>query len=192
MKEIAYIGLDISTSIVGVSFFCKEKKVVSLYNINLKKLDNLFYKADLVKKFFLEKQNLYKFENLNKIYIEEALQSFSRGQSSARTLHQLSAFNGIVSNIVYNIFNKIPLFVNVNKARKVLGIQIDKTLKENTKQQVFNWVRDNIENDQIIWPSKPQKRGEMKGQMKFDDCCYDMSDAYVICKAPLLNESCIS
>ena len=187
MQEISYIGLDISTAIIGICFLDINGNLVKLDNINLKKTKSIFSKSEVVKHRFIEYKSNLKFTNKLKISIEEAFQSFSSGFSSAKTLSQLNRFNGIVSYLVYDIFNIEPLYINVNSARKNLQIKINRKSKSSTKEQVFQWVKNNI-NEEFIWPEKVLKSGPNKGRVKFDESCYDMSDAFVICKALIFNE----
>ena len=105
--------------------------------------------------------------------------------SSAKTLSQLNRFNGIVSYLTYEVFNKIPEYINVNSARKSLGIKLDRKSSKNTKEQVFEWVKKEIT---FNWPEKTLKSGPNKGLVKNDESCYDMSDAYVICRALKYND----
>ena len=181
-KKVKYIGLDISTSIIGVCFLDSNSELINLENINLKKLKCIFNKSESTKNHFLEYSKKYIFEEKVIVFIEEAFQSFSSGFSSARTLSQLNRFNGIVSYLSNQIFSTIPIYINVNSARKNLQIKINKKLNLSTKEQVFQWVKNNIEID-FDWPEKVVSRGKNKGLVKFDESCYDMSDAYVICKA---------
>ena len=182
MNKIKYIGLDISTSIIGICFLDISGNVINLENINLKKQKCIFDKSNITKTTFEKYFKDYLFEEDIIVYIEEAFQSFSSGFSSAKTLSQLNRFNGIVSYLSNQIFSTVPIYINVNSARKNLQIKINKKLKENTKEQVFQWVKNNIEID-FKWPEKIISRGPNKGLVKFDESCYDMSDAYVICKA---------
>ena len=182
MEKVKYIGLDISTSIIGICFLDKDSKLIDLDSINLKKIKCIFKKSEATKIALESYLNKYTYEEDTVIFIEEAFQSFSSGFSSAKTLSQLNRFNGIVSYLSNQIYNSIPLYVNVNSARKSLQIKINKKSNLNTKEQVFKWVRENIEKN-VIWPEKILKRGPNKGLVKFDESCYDMSDAYVICKA---------
>lgn len=182
MKKVKYIGLDISTSIIGVCFLDKNSFLVDLDYINLKKIKCIFEKSKKTKDFFESCCKKYNFEEELYIFIEEAFQSFSSGFSSAKTLSQLNRFNGIVSYLSNQIFRSIPTYINVNSARKSLQIKLDKNCGLNTKEQIFQWVKKEIKED-IIWPEKILKSGPNKGLVKFDESCYDMSDAYVICKA---------
>jgi len=182
MNKIKYIGLDISTSIIGVSFLDIDSNLINLESINLKKIKCIFEKSKYTKDCFSNYLKKYSFEDNLTVFIEEAFQSFSSGFSSAKTLSQLNRFNGIVSYLSNQIFNTVPIYINVNSARKNLQIKINKKLSLSTKEQVFEWVRKNIE-IQFDWPEKILSRGPNKGLVKFDESCYDMSDAYVICKA---------
>lgn len=190
MNKIKYIGLDISTSIVGISFLDSNGDLVDLQSINLKKISCIFYKSNKIREQFTNFKQKYFFEENLNLSIEESFQSFSKGFSSAKTLAQLNRFNGIVSFIASEVFSVIPEFINVNSARKNLGIKIDKKLSLNTKEQVFNWVRQDfsLKNYKFSWPERTLKSGPNKGRVKFDESCYDMSDAYVICKAAIYNE----
>ena len=187
MKEI-YIGLDISTSIVGISIFDYNKKFKNMEYINLTKVKCFFEKSQKVRQKLEEITSIYNDYNFI-VGIEENLQAFRPGLSSAKTLMTLSRFNGVVSYISNEVFKTIPIFINVNSARKDLGIKIDRKSTETTKDQVFNWVKSDliVENNTFDWPTKVMKSGKNKGRVKFENCCYDMSDAYVICKSLIYN-----
>lgn len=184
-KKVKYIGLDISTSIIGICLLDENGSLINLENINLKKIKGIFQKARYTEDYLVDLKNRYSISDNIIVSIEEALQSFKNSFSSAKTITQLSRFNGIVSYMSYSIFNSEPVFINVNSARKNLQIKINKKSNLNTKQQVFEWVQHNIN---FEWPTKILKSGPNKGLVKFEDSCYDMSDAYVICKAYIYNE----
>jgi len=182
LHKISNIGLDISTSIIGVSFLDNKGNLVDLQNINLKKINCIFEKSNFVKKYFDRVFDDFEFSESVEIFIEEPFQSFSKGFSSAKTISQLNKINGIVSYICYTRFNVKPVYINVNSARKILQIKIDKKQK-NTKEQVLDWVKTQIS---FNWPEKIISRGVNKGVVKLEESCYDMSDAYVISRAGIL------
>ncbi len=184
MQEVKYVGLDISTSVIGICFLDKEEQVILLDYINLKKEKSIFKKSDITKQRLESYKENYTFKEDCQISIEEAFQSFSKGFSSAKTLSKLNRFNGIVSYLVFEIFNIEPVYINVNSARKNLQIKINKKLNISTKEQVFSWAKEKISSE-FKWPTKILKSGPNKGLVKFDECCYDISDAFVICKALL-------
>lgn len=182
-QKTCKVGLDISTSIVGVSLF-ENNSLFKLFHVDLTKSKCMFEKADLFEKeFFRNVENI----KIEKIYIEDTLQSFARGLSSAKTLMQLSRFNGITSNIAYKISGIKPVFINVNTARKSLGIKIDKNSSKDKKEQIMDWVDADMGG--YNWSTKIISRGVNKGLVKYEKFCYDIADAYVICKAGIiLNE----
>ena len=186
MKKVKYVGFDISTSIIGVCFLDNEYNLIDLDNIDLKKCKDIFDKSIIVNNRINYYKNNYNFDDECLVSIEEPFQSFSRGFSSAKTISQLNRFNGIVSFIVFNILCIKPLYINVNKARKFLQIKLDKKSNISTKEQIFNWVKQQIPS--FEWPTKKLKSGPNKGVVKFHESCYDMSDAFVICKALNLYE----
>tara|TARA_S200000501_G_scaffold48545_1_gene39061 strand:+ start:2800 stop:3369 length:570 start_codon:yes stop_codon:yes gene_type:complete len=185
MKEIKYLGLDISTSIIGICFLDNNYNLVNLQAINLKKIKCMFQKSLIVKNELSKIKSNYNISENLEVSIEEAFQSFSKGFSSAKTLSQLNRFNGIVSYLTYEAFGKTPEYINVNSARKNLDIKIDRKSDKNTKEQIFEWVQKEIDFD---WPTKTLKSGPNKGLVKNDESCYDMSDAYVICRALKYND----
>lgn len=174
------LALDISTSITGFCVF-NQWDNIHIGHIDLRKEKDFFKKVDLIKQKIIDLNEKYSFEN---VAIEEPLQSFARGLSSAKTLFTLAKFNGIIQYIVYTLGMK-PTVINVNNARKLVGIKIDKKDKtKTTKEKVLEQVQQL--DSRIIWPERTLKSGPRKGLKIFDDCCYDMADAFVIGKAFLL------
>ena len=173
VKQQEYsVGLDISTSIIGMSLFL-DNKLVKLMHVDLTKTKCMFDKASKFEEEFKQKilndAATDKSLDIKHIYIEDTLQSFSRGLSSARTLMQLSRFNGIVSNIVFRITRIKPVFINVNTARKTLGIKIDKNSSIDKKEQVMAWV--SLDLGGYDWPTKIISRGPNKGRVKYEKYC---------------------
>ena len=100
MQEVKYVGLDISTSVIGVCFLDEKEDIVLLDYVDLKKEKSIFKKSDVTKKRLMSYRENYKFKEDCLISIEEAFQSFRKGFSSAKTLSKLNRFNGIVSYLV--------------------------------------------------------------------------------------------
>lgn len=180
-KNNICLGLDISTSIIGMCIF-EEKKFLKFYHLDLTKTKCIFKKSRLFEEKILE---IYENHKFNSVYIEDTLQSFSRGLSSAKTLMTLSKFNGIVSFITNKVSGLVPVYINVNTARKTLGIKIDKNSKKDKKMQVLEWVDKDLK-EEFIWPKKITLKGKNIGVVKFEKYCYDIADAYVICKAGII------
>ena len=134
------LALDISTSITGVTIL-KKGNIADSYFLdtrNKKKFPTLYEKADLLQH---ELWNIKKRYDITDIYIEQSLQSFRSGFSSAKTLSTLSRFNGIISWNCYKAFDIKPVMIAASTARKLAGVQIRRG--DNAKQKVLNFIVDN-------------------------------------------------
>ena len=183
---MAVLGLDISTSCTGWCILSGLEsnlhKSVNLGFIDLSKEKNTFKKANMVK----EKLTWLHIEfPIDRVLIEQNLQSFRSGFSSAQTLSTLARFNGIVSYLCYEEFSLTPEFINVNHARKSLGIKTKRKKDGGApiKAQIFDWVSSSQDLKEYDWPTKTLKSGPRRGQIILDPRCYDMADAYVIAKS---------
>ncbi len=78
--------------------------------------------------------------------------------------------------------------INVNTARKTVGLKIDRKSRKKTKDQVWEWVKtiNDADNSKIEWPMKTLKSGPNKGKIRLCNEAYDMADAYVIGKSYFL------
>jgi len=174
------LSLDISTSCTGYCIF-NENKLVDIGFINLSKHKDFYEKSAKVKSVIKE---LNEKHNIDQVAVEENLQAFRPGLSSAKTLMTLAQFNGTVRWICSEIFNIKPDAINVNTARKAVGLKINKKDKtKTTKEKVLEWVDTQ---EDLKWPTKILKSGPNKGKVRICPESYDMADAYVIGKAYFL------
>ena len=169
------LGLDISTSITGVTVLDNDGKVVfnEAWDFRNKK-----YFPTLFEKGFEIKELLYQLKkdyDITSVYIEQSLQSFRSGFSSAKTLSTLSRFNGIVSWLCYEAYELKPEYIAATTARKKCGIKIPKGVK--AKQVVIKYVVDNVPDVLIEYT----KHGNPKPQ------CFDMANSWVIARAGWLD-----
>ena len=160
------LGLDISTSITGATVIDSEGKVVFNDAWDLRKYKTFFKKAEIIE----EKLRKLDF-NIEKTYIEQSLQSFRSGFSSAKTLSTLARFNGVVSWMVYRILQTEPEYIAATSARKRVGIRVPRGMK--AKECVMEYVIDNIPSVSITYT----KHGNIKPS------CYDKADSWVIARA---------
>ena len=175
------LALDISTSCTGYCLF-DENGLVDIGSINLSKHKGLFEKASEVKTAIIKLDDAY---HIDMVVVEENLQAFRPGLSSAKTLMTLAQFNGVVRWICHERLEVTVEAINVNTARKNVGLKIDKKDKsKTTKQKVLEWV--NQDNSSIKWPTRIMKSGPDKGKKRICNEAYDMADAYVIGKAYLI------
>ena len=173
------LAIDVSTTITGFCVFDESGEPVHISNVDMTKVSDFFEKATLIKRHLYD----LKFtNNIKCVVIEESLQAFRAGSSSAKTLFKLSKFNGIIQWLCYNDL-EIPVHVlNVNTARKLTGIKVNRKSVVNKKEQILKQVMEQTQ-DKFEWPTKILKSGPRRGFEIYDKCCYDMADAYVIGKA---------
>ena len=178
------LTLDISTSCTGWCLF-DENGLRDTGYINLSKHKGMYEKAGRVKAELLKITNK---SIVNKVVVEENLQAFRPGLSSAKTLMTLAQFNGVVRWICHSDLKVEVDSVNVNTARKTVGLKIDRKSKKKTKEQVWEWVKTTNDSDKvkIVWPYKILKSGPNKGKTRLCNEAYDMADAYVIGKCHFL------
>ena len=138
-KRSKILGLDISTSITGVTIMEEENILESFYfdTRNKKKYPSLYEKAESIQHCF---EDIKSKHNITNIYIEQSLQSFRSGFSSAKTLSTLSRFNGIISWNCYRIFNVKPEMIAASSARKLAGVEIKRG--DNAKEKVLQFIID--------------------------------------------------
>lgn len=180
------LGLDISTSATGWCLTTMSGEFVDMGAIQLTNTKNIFEKAKVVRETLEAISTKYKVKN---VAVEENLQGFRRGLSSARTLVTLARFNGIVSYIASDVFLVQPTFFSVVSARKELGLKIqrEKLCGVSTKQQVLDWVTIELSDTKWTWPNKILKSGPRKGLTILEPTAYDMADAYVMARSGHLN-----
>lgn len=144
-----------------------------------------YKKAMMVRSTLAELGSRY---SIDSIYIEENLQRFRRGLSSAKVLSTLARFNGVVTYLAHDEFGVAPTMLNVNTARKSIGLVINKKIKKEVsiKEQVVKWVREHPDFKDFSWPYKTLKSGPRKGLTILDTSSYDIADAAVMCLAGIV------
>lgn len=186
-KESVIIGLDISSSVIGISVFNLSMKLIELKFLKFKseKIENyeiLFNKVELFEnllKDYLEKNNFI----LNEVRIEANAKAFSGGKTTAHTMFILAKINALVAYTVWKNYPKIKIKeTQVASARKKIGFKKKKDSKDKIKEQVFNHVISSYA-EVLKWlPVKTFKSGPRKGEIGYEDHARDMIDAYVIAK----------
>ena len=165
------LGLDISTSITGATVL--DSCGTMIYNCswdtrNKNKFPTLYDKMKFVKNHLLYLKNNFSIES---IFIEQSLQSFRSGFSSAKTLSTLSRFNGMVSWSCYELFEIEPKMVAASSARKSAGVLIKRG--ENAKEKVLQFVID----------TEPQFMVDYTRHGNPKPDTFDRADSYIIAKA---------
>lgn len=167
------IGLDVSTRVTGYTILNSDGSLIEMSHIDFSKIENIWWeKVDFLKKRVQELKS--KYPNINKIFIEESLQTFKSGFSSAQTLSTLAKFNIITAFLFREEFQISPEYISAASARKMCGIKIDKKLEKAAKEQVVQYLLETTFKDNNF-PLK--KTGGLKDYIK------DQLDSYVIAKA---------
>ena len=169
------LGLDVSTSITGYTLI-KDDKIILNGAWDTRKYKDFFDKVTYVKKG-LEQIHSKHGEQITAVYIEQSLQSFRSGFSSAKTLSTLSRFNGIVSWIVFDQYKIKPEYIAATSARKLCGIRVPRGQK--AKAVVLKFLLDN----EPAFVLDYTRNGNPKPE------CYDKADSMVVAKAGVICEA---
>lgn len=141
--KIHYLGVDVSTSKIGIAVVDDDKKIIVSEVIKFKDGNTLEQKAQLFENK-LHKLNKYYF--ISHIFIEEPFVAFGGGKTTAQTMAKLQRFNGMCSYTAYKVFENQAIMVNVRSARSKLGIKIPKGLKEKeVKNTIIEWVANKFD-----------------------------------------------
>ena len=168
------LGLDISTSITGYTVLDYEGNILACDHIDLRKEKDFFKKIQIVKSRLEVINDEY---DIEQVYVEQSLQSFRSGFSSAQTLSLLSKINGIVSWLCYNMFySGEPKYLAATSARKLCGIKVPKGQK--AKAVSLQFVVDNVPGFEVEYT----RHGNPKAGYA------DRSDSYVIARAGWVRE----
>lgn len=209
-KESIILGLDISTSCIGISIVCDNgedvPKVIKLTHIVPKipsKIKGV--KALILRKEIFEKEFLTTIKDIGITEcIIEAPIEYTTSKSSAHTVAQLLQFNGLLSEAVYRVLGLVPNYVTSYDARMQSFPELLSIRKFNKKGEIYpiQHIRKALkENHLILFGSFPfdcDKKSIMmncicelypgiewlynaKGEIKKEN--YDACDALVCCLA---------
>ena len=165
------LGLDISTSIIGATIVSDNGDVVATHAWDMRNKNHfpdVYTKYNHVQGELLDLLTNHK---LSHIFIEQSLQMFRSGFSSAKTLSTLSSFNGVVTYLCFRELGIKPEHISASSARKSCGIKIAKGTK--AKEQVVKFLLDNEPKFVVEYT----KSGNLKPKY------YDIADSIVIAKA---------
>jgi hypothetical protein len=166
------LGLDISTSITGVTILDYDGNVLVNEAWNFKN-KTFFEKVKMADDKLAEIYSRSDIE-IERVCIEQSLQAFRPGYSSAKTLLTLAKFNGILSWLVYETFGIEATYIAATSARKTCGIKVPKGQK--AKQVVMQYMLDNEDWFVIEYTHHGNPKPEY----------FDRADSYIVAKAGLL------
>ncbi len=172
------MGIDISTSIVGITLLDGNGSVIQYGHVDLRKTKDFYDMCDSVK------VTLQSFPEPELVFVEEPVMSFSKKGSSASTIAVLQAFNGAIRLLVHEMWKKPIQSVSATHARKKLNIdtKVDKKLssyhrKKALKGKIISWV---IAEGADLGFTKTKKDNYVVG-------CDDRADSYVMARFGLLS-----
>lgn len=201
-NQKVYLGCDVSTQTIG---FCllvddgtKYGKIIELTHINpkistkIKGIEQLFLKKKVFENFLLK----YKDFGIDEVIIEEPLLR----SNNVFTVSTLLRFNGMVSDVVYNILGIVPQYISSHDARKFAFPELMSVRKygKNENQYTYSHIKKDIEGGKLVlFGSYPwaidkkivlqEKVSEIfpqiqwvynsKGELRKEN--YDATDAYV-------------
>ena len=144
------LGLDISTSKIGLSIVDLNKKLLKCEAIKLDnkktleerclQLEHIVQSLDANN--YINPKNKY---NIVKVYIESPFMMFSGGKTTAMTMSKLQRFNGMVSFMIRKVFGYDAELIAANKARGSVGIKVKRG--EDTKKKIIEWVKNEYPED---------------------------------------------
>lgn len=185
------LGLDVSTSVVGVSIVDNSTgavKPILLDHIDLGKCKDFWEKVDKVTEYFNELKATTDVHDIKHIGVEEALIGFRTGMSSAQTITTLVAFNAVVRHVLRQVFAMDPQLISAATARKKAGVKVlsKKKCGVSVKDQVFAHMCSN-DLSHITWPKKKATKANPEPTVK--EHAKDITDGYVVAKATLLSNA---
>lgn len=165
------LGLDISTSVVGIAIIDEDKNLL-LYNaIKFKANVDLESRADML---IATITALNKKWRIKHVFVEQPFIAFSGGKTTAVTMSKLQRFNGMCCYGIYCLYSNSPTLIQANKARGLVECKIKRG--EKAKPKVLEWVEANYPN---------QFTYEMTSHGNPRPHTYDMADAIVVARAGL-------
>ncbi len=170
------LGLDISTSVIGIAVLDEDKNLMSYDAIKFKSDVSLEERADFLSK---EIQTLNTTWRIKHVFVEQPFIAFSGGKTTAVTMSKLQRFNGMCCYGLYCIYRNSPTLIQANKARGLVGIKVQRG--EKAKPVVLAWVEENYKGS---FSYEITRHGNPK------PTTYDMADAVVVARAgiELLNQ----
>lgn len=136
------LGLDISSSKIGLAILDHDKKILTSEVIKFKTDASLENRAQML---YNKLEKLKKFYFITDVFVEEPFIAFGGGKTTAQTVAKLQRFNGMCCYVIYRCFEEQPpKMVNVRSARSKLGIKIPKGTKQgDAKKYIIEYVEKN-------------------------------------------------
>ena len=139
------LGIDISTSKIGISIIDYNENLILSELIKMKSSDSLEVRAKIFNNKMIEIRGNYEIKH---IFIEQPFMAFSGGKTTAVTMAKLQRFNGMCCYAVYDLYGFSASLIQANKARGLVELKIKRG--DNTKLKVIEWVSEKYPKDFIV------------------------------------------
>lgn len=181
--EVLVLGLDISTACTGWTLLDNNGTVIEMGHIDFKGCDTLWEKVD---RAHAKLETIVSVASPTHCFIEESLQAFRPGLSSASTLLTLAKFNGLISFYVRSLLNADPVYISSGEARKLVGVKLLQKKKHprgyGYKQQTFEVISGGILKARA-WPLRRNVDAALPLTEAVQSWAMDEVDSYVIARA---------
>ncbi len=173
------LGLDVSTSIVGICLLNREGEFVKIWYVDLRKEKEFSEKVERYADSFgsdFDRSYDYSKYVVDHVFIEESLSGFAAGRTSQQTIIKLAMFNGACTYQAFCETGVYPIHIHpstVKASMKHEGLVIPKG--GDKKRLTLDFVRKAIE-----FPYVETRNGNPQPY------CYDMADAYCVARAGYL------
>ena len=125
------LGLDISSSKIGISLLNGEDIVVSEV-LKFKPKTSLEERAEIFEK---RMRQINKHHVVYDIFVEQPAMMFKGGKTTAFTMATLQRFNGMCCYVVNIVFEMEAELINPNSARSALGIKVPRGIPPKAKKK---------------------------------------------------------
>ena len=165
------LGLDISSSKIGIAITDENKDIVHLELLKFKKMP-LESKAVL---FSHELSVLKREYNIQHVFIEQPVSIYAAGRTTAHVISTLQRFNGMCSLACRNVFGKNAELIGSRQARKLAEIAIPGRTKSKEVKKII--IEEMSKRYQERFPIEYTRHGNYKPGTD------DKADALVIALA---------
>lgn len=199
MMNIYYLGLDVSTTNIGLSLFDSTGKLIELKHLALKVDKNVqsefryLVKAQMFKNYIIDYKK-HVTDDLNGQIKFLAVEEPLGGSNNSFTISLLAEFNGIVSYILSEEFGILPRRISVHDERKIFMTEY--VHKEKVKGEIVEVLSfpkgwDNMKKKYSIWEKISKMEPKIEWHYKKDgitlkDSSFDMSDSFCCLYAALI------
>lgn len=181
MEETLIMGLDISTSHIGVCIATKDDQIKLFSAIDYSKLGDLTI-FDKTKLFRMKMMDVFEEYNIKTVYIEQPLLMFKQASSRIQVIVLLQQFNALCQFVLNEMGKKVVMIPSSTAMKAGLGIGRKPKWVEDKKvwtSEEFHKLHPEIE-------LKRYEKGKKEGQIHSDE--YDKVDAWMCSRAHVLGK----